>query len=92
MSNFAATSSPISGRLSPVVEITSEIIDAFSNTNYVFLDVSVGFSIRFPLRFLGLEASASFDGFGTASGNMMMQSPYGMAEVFLTSLTGISTA
>ena len=54
MSNFAATPSPISGRLSPADKTTSEIIDAFSNSNYVFLDVSVEFSIHFPLRFLGL--------------------------------------
>jgi hypothetical protein len=54
MSNFAATSSPISGRLSPADKTTSEIIDAFSNSNYAFMDVSVKFSIHFPLRFLGL--------------------------------------
>src|ERR1035437_152644 len=54
MSNFAATSSPIPGRLSPVDETTSEIIDAFSSPNYVFLDVSVGFRIHFSLRFLRL--------------------------------------
>src|SRR5229473_3493834 len=54
MSNFAATSNPILGRLSPADKTTSKIIDAFSNSNYVFLDVSVKFSIHFPLRFLGL--------------------------------------
>ena len=54
MSNFAATLGPILERLSPLVKATSEIIDAYSNANYVFLDVSVGFRIRFPLRFFGL--------------------------------------
>jgi hypothetical protein len=63
MSNFAATSIPILGRLSPLYKTTSEIIDAFSNANYVFMDVSVEFRIRFPLRFLGLRAPRSFEGF-----------------------------
>jgi hypothetical protein len=46
-----------------VYKTTSEIIDAFSNANYVFMDVSVGFRIRFPLRFLGLTTPRSFEGF-----------------------------
>jgi hypothetical protein len=46
MSNFAATVSPILGRLSPTDEDTSKIIDAFPNAHYVFLDVYVGFSME----------------------------------------------
>jgi hypothetical protein len=45
MSNFAATSIPSLGRLSPADDGTSKIIDAFSNINYVILEVSVGFRI-----------------------------------------------
>ena len=45
MSNFAATSIPNLGRLSPADVSTSKIIDAFSNINYVILEVSVGFRI-----------------------------------------------
>jgi hypothetical protein len=52
MSNFAATSSPFPEQLSPVYRITSKIIDAFSNANYAFLEVCVGFNILFSLRFL----------------------------------------
>jgi hypothetical protein len=63
MSNFAATSGPILGQLSPVVKTTSEIIDAFSNDNYVFLDVPVRFRIAFPLRFFNLEALDLFRDF-----------------------------
>jgi hypothetical protein len=68
MSNFAATASPVSGRLSPVDKTTSEIIDAFSNDMYVFLEVSVKFSICFPLSFLGLWPGDSFEGFKAPAG------------------------
>ena len=44
---------PILGRLSPADDDTSKIIDAFSNDNYVFLDVSVKFSIWSPANFEG---------------------------------------
>ena len=43
--------------LSPADESTSEIIDAISNAKYVFLDVSVKFSILLSLRFLSLRRS-----------------------------------
>lgn len=43
MSNFAATQGPFRKWLNPLEESTSEIIDAFSNRNYAFLDVSVRF-------------------------------------------------
>lgn len=43
ISNFAATCVPILERVSPLEKVTSEIIDAFSNANYAFWDVSVGF-------------------------------------------------
>jgi hypothetical protein len=66
MSNFAATSNPSPGRLSPLIKATSKIIDAFSNANYVFLDVYMGLHMPFPLSFLGLELSNSFDGFISA--------------------------
>jgi hypothetical protein len=59
MSNFAAMSGPNSGRLSPEDQITSKIIDVFSNTNYAFWDVSVGFRILFFLRFLDLRGIIS---------------------------------
>jgi hypothetical protein len=49
MSNFAATVSPISELLNPLLQSTSKIIDAFSNANYAILDVSVEFNICFPL-------------------------------------------
>jgi hypothetical protein len=81
MSNFAATSNPIPGCLSPLNKTTSKIIDAFSNGNYVFQDVSMGLRILFPLRFLGLELPSSFVGFIAAleiSGNMMIETSYGM--------------
>jgi hypothetical protein len=60
MSNFAATPRPFSRPLSPVDKASSEIIDAFSNGKYVFLDVYVEFGIPFPLRFLGLGTASSF--------------------------------
>ena len=43
--------------LSPADKSTSEIIDAFSNAKYVFLDVYVEFGILLSLRFLGLRRS-----------------------------------
>jgi hypothetical protein len=58
MSNFAAMSSPDSGRLSPADKTTSEIIDVISSSNYVFVEVSVRFRIRFPLIFLRLQSLA----------------------------------
>src|SRR5579864_1702548 len=54
MSNFAATAVPFSGRISPTDKASSKIIDAFSNGNYVFVDVSVEFRIYNALRFLRL--------------------------------------
>jgi hypothetical protein len=55
VSNFAAMSGSKAGRLSRADKTTSKIIDAFSNVNYAFLDVSVGFRIRYPLAVLQLR-------------------------------------
>jgi hypothetical protein len=49
--------SPNLGSLSVVDKATSEIIDGFSNANYAFWDVSVGFRIRFPLKILILRGA-----------------------------------
>src|ERR1700687_2045245 len=54
ITNFAATSLPLSDRISPTDKASSKIIDAFSNSNYVFVDVSVEFRICNALRFLRL--------------------------------------
>src|SRR5579862_3588085 len=59
MSNFAATSIPILELLSPVDKASSRIIDALSNTNYGFLEVSVGFRISAPIRCWNQETVAS---------------------------------
>ena len=56
MSNFAATLDSAERLLSRVELATSKIIDAFSNSKYVFLDVSVGFRILFLLHLLGLAS------------------------------------
>lgn len=55
-------SSSVSGTLNPANKATSVIIDAFSNTKYVFWDVSVGFRICFPVEFLELTGNRWFDG------------------------------
>ena len=85
MSNFAAMSIPVSGRLSPVDKATSEIIDAFSNTNYAFWDVSVGFRIRFPLRFLSLRVLYSdlHSGYGYRVGGPALAGPAGRTSAAL---------
>src|SRR3954452_1504386 len=54
MSKFAATQDPNSETLSPACKITSRIIDAFSNANYVFLELYVKFSIGFSLEICSL--------------------------------------
>src|ERR1017187_2006599 len=80
MSNFAATSSLISETLSPTNNTTSKIIDAFSNSYYAFLDVSVGFRISSLLRFLELGTATSFDGFGIWLENGTIHRRYGILE------------
>ena len=64
MSNFAATSIPNLGRLSPADVSTSKIIDAFSNINYVILEVSVGFRI--------CDTGPNFVSAGTESGALFL--------------------
>src|ERR1039458_6125016 len=80
MSNFAATSSLISETLSPTNNTTSKIIDAFSNSSYAFLDVSVGFRISSLLRFLELGTATSFEGFGIWLENGTIHRRYGILE------------
>src|SRR5208283_1391440 len=55
MSNFAAMSATFQKWLKSPEINTSEIIDAFSNVGYAFLEVSLGFCIPFPLRSLWLQ-------------------------------------
>jgi hypothetical protein len=55
MSNFAAMSDLDAKRLSPTDSGISKIIDGFSNANYVLWEVSVKFSIVFPLILLQLR-------------------------------------
>ena len=80
MSNFAATLGPILERLSPLVKATSEIIDAFSNGKYVFLEVSVEFGICFPLRFLRLGTATSFEALEFRLQPRASGSTYGMLK------------
>jgi len=44
-------------QLSAADQGTSEIIDVLYDADYVFLDVSVGFGIYLPLRYLSLRAA-----------------------------------
>jgi hypothetical protein len=57
ISNFAAMLFVIGTELSPADQATLQIIDAFSNGNYSFWDVSVGFCIHCPFGFLVLHGA-----------------------------------
>ncbi len=81
MSKFGATEHPIPAPVSPALKITSEIIDAFSNATYVFLKVSVRFSIHFSFKICYLEQDASFVGCGFACPYRGSQLPYALREL-----------
>src|ERR1700761_927496 len=84
-SNFAATIDSIPKLVSRLEQGASESIDAFSNANYAFREVPVGFRISIPPKIPGAAAANLFRGLDERQARLGCQAHYKIADKTLGS-------